>query len=94
MLDLVIVIILKRVNESIFFQINNITACKVKDKKAVANSLIAFSVLKIIHPFQGKKLVKLKLQVTRIFNYILTGSNTNYTTECNSNSVVLYLKTY
>ena len=47
--------ILKRVSETIFFQSNKSTACKVKDEKEVANSLMAFNLLKIIHPFQGKK---------------------------------------
>ena len=47
--------ILKRVGDSIFFQSNKFTACKVKDEKQVANSLMAFSPLKIIHPLQGKK---------------------------------------
>ena len=47
------VMILKRVNESIFFQINKFTACKIT--KEVANSLMAFNLLKIIHPFQDKK---------------------------------------
>ena len=47
------VMILKRMSESIFFQINKFTACKFT--KEVANSLMAFNLLKIIHPFQGKK---------------------------------------
>ena len=54
-LGLLTVMILKRVSESIFFQSNKFTACKVKDEKEVANSLMAFNLLKIIHPFQGKK---------------------------------------
>ena len=37
-LDLLTVMILKRVSESIFFQSNKFTACKVKDEKEVANS--------------------------------------------------------
>ena len=50
-LDLLTVMILKRVSESIFFiQINKFTACKFKDKKDVANSSMAFNLLKIIHP--------------------------------------------
>ena len=52
---LLTVIILNRARESIFFQINKFTACKFKDKKEVSNSLMAFNLLKIIHPFQGKK---------------------------------------
>ena len=54
-LGLLSVIILKRGNESIFFQSNKFTACKVKHEKEVANSLPAFNLLKIIYPFQGKK---------------------------------------
>ena len=53
--DLLTVMILKRVSESIFFQINKFTLCKFKDKKELANSLMAFNLLKIIHPVQGKK---------------------------------------
>ena len=54
-LDLLTVMILKRVSESIFFQINKFTACKFKDKKEVANSLMALNLLKIVHTYQGKK---------------------------------------
>ena len=54
-LDLLTVMILKRVSESIFFPINKFTACKFKDKKEVVNSLMAFILLKITHPFQGNK---------------------------------------
>ena len=50
--------VLKRVSESIFFQCNNFTACKVKDGNEVANSLMIINLLKIIHPFQGKKHLK------------------------------------
>ena len=56
MLDPLTVMILKRVSESIFFQINKFTACKFT--KEVANSLMAFNLLKIIHPFQGKQYLK------------------------------------
>ena len=38
MLGLLIVMVLKRVSESIFFQSNKFTACKVKDGKEVENS--------------------------------------------------------
>ena len=55
MLGLLTVIILKRVSENIFFQSNKFKAYKVKDEKEVANSLMAFNLLKIIHPFQDKK---------------------------------------
>ena len=55
MLGLFNEMILKRVNESIYFQSNQFRTCKVKDEKEVANSLMAFNLLKIIHPFQGKK---------------------------------------
>ena len=54
-LGLVTVMILKRVSESIFFQSNKFTTYKIKDEKEVANSLMAFNLLKIIHTFQGKK---------------------------------------
>ena len=46
---------LKRVSERIIFQSIKFIVCKVKDQKIVAESLVAFSLLKIIHPFQGKK---------------------------------------
>ena len=48
----------RRVSESIFFQSNKFIAYKVKDEKEVANSLMAFNLLKIIHPFQGKKHIR------------------------------------
>ena len=54
-LGLLTVMILKRLSESIFFQINIFTACRFKDKKEVANSSMAFNLRKIIHPFHGKK---------------------------------------
>ena len=54
-LGLLTVMILKRVSENIFFQSNKFTAYKVKDEKEVANSLMAFNLPKINHPFQGKK---------------------------------------
>ena len=38
-----------------FFQSNKFTAWKVKDEKEVANSLMKFNLLKIIHPLQGKR---------------------------------------
>ena len=44
-LDLLTVMILKRVSESIFFQINIITACKFKNKKEVANFSRPFNLL-------------------------------------------------
>ena len=50
--------ILKKVSESILFQSNKFTACKVKDEKDVAISWMAFNLLKIIYPFQGKKHLK------------------------------------
>ena len=50
--------ILKRVSESIYFQSNKFTTCKVKDEKEVENSLMAFNLPKIIDPFQGKKYLK------------------------------------
>ena len=55
-LGLLTVMILKRVIQSIFFQSNKFTGCKVNDEEEVANYLIVFNLLKIIHPFQGKKI--------------------------------------
>ena len=55
MLGLLIVMVLKRVSESIFFQSNKFAACKVKDENEKANSLMTFNLLKVIHPLQGKK---------------------------------------
>ena len=57
-LDLLTVIILKGLSDSVFFQSNTFTACKVEDEKDVTNSLMAFTVLKIIHPFQGEKQIR------------------------------------
>ena len=59
-LDLLTVMILKRVKESTFFQINKFTACKFKDKKEMENSLMAFNLLTFIHLFQGKKHLRTK----------------------------------
>ena len=50
-LGLVTVMILKRVNESIFFQNNKFAVFKVKNGKQVAGTLIVFNLLKIIYPF-------------------------------------------
>ena len=58
LLGLLTVMILERVSESIFFQSNKFIAYKVKGEKEVANSLMAFNLLKIIHPFQGKKHIR------------------------------------
>ena len=52
MLDPLTVMILKKVSESIFFQINKFAACKFTEE--VENYLMAFNLLKIIYPFQGK----------------------------------------
>ena len=57
-LGLLAAMILKRVSDSIFFQSNKFTACKIKDGIKVANSLMVFNLLNIIHPFQGKKHVR------------------------------------
>ena len=54
-LDLITVLVFKRVSESIFFQIDRFTVCKFKDKREVANSFMSFNLLKIIYPFQGKR---------------------------------------
>ena len=52
---LLAVMILKRLSEIIFFPRTKFRACKVKDGKEMANSLMKFNLLKIIHQFQGKK---------------------------------------
>ena len=78
--------ILKRVGDNIFFQSNKFTACKVKDEKQVANSLMAFSPLKIIHPLQGKKHLRTFRFKYKLFS-IITQLNVTVT-------VVLYLKAY
>ena len=57
-LGLLTVMVLKRMSESIFFQSKKFTACKAKDEKKVANCLMAFSLLKIIHLFQDKKYLR------------------------------------
>ena len=49
------VIILKRANESIFFKSYSLTAFKVKFEKEVADSLMSFNLLNMIHLFLGKK---------------------------------------
>ena len=51
-------IILKRMSESVFFQSNKFTACKVGDETEVANYLVAFSLLKVIYPIPGKKYLR------------------------------------
>ena len=45
-LGLITVIILKRVRESIFLQSNKFTACKVRDGKEEAKSLMVFNLYK------------------------------------------------
>ena len=50
-LGLLTVMILKRVRESIFFQSNKFTTCKIKDGKVVEDFLMGFNLLKIIHSF-------------------------------------------
>ena len=52
------VIILKRVREYIFFQSNKFTACKIRDGKGVAISLMVFNLRRIIHPFKNKKYLR------------------------------------
>ena len=52
-LGLLTIMILKRVSDSIFFQSNKFTACKVKDEKDVANCFMLFNLLKIINPFDN-----------------------------------------
>ena len=83
MLNLLIaVMIFKKVSGKIIFRSNKFIACKVKDEKEVAETLVAFNLLKIVRPFQSKKhlriyLLKLKLQRTGIFNWLQIASNTN-----------------
>ena len=50
-LGLLTVMVLKRVRESIFFQSNKFTTCKIKDGKVVEDFLMGFNLLKIIHSF-------------------------------------------
>ena len=73
-------------SESIFFQSNKFTACKIKDEKEVANSLMAFNLLKIIHSFQGKKNLRTFRSKYKFFPVITQLSVTV--------TVVLYLKAY
>ena len=54
-LDLLNLMMLKRLSESIFFQTHKFPVCKVKGRIQVANCLMAFNLLKIVHPFQAKK---------------------------------------
>ena len=54
-LNLVIVINFKKMSESIFFQSIKFAICNVKGGKEVANFLVVFNILKIIHPFQTHK---------------------------------------
>ena len=69
-LGLFTLMILKIVSESIFFQSKKFIACRFKDVKEVAKSLMAFNLVKIIRLFQAlKDLVKFKLQPLRIFNW-------------------------
>ena len=51
MLGLFTVMIMERVSDSVFFQSSKFTAFNIKDEKEVAKSLMAFNLLKIIHPF-------------------------------------------
>ena len=48
----------KSETEYIFFQSNKFTACKVRDGKGVAKSLIVFYLRKIIYPFKNKKYLR------------------------------------
>ena len=45
----------KSVRECIFFQSNKFTACKVRNGKGVAKSLMVFDLHQIVHPFKNKK---------------------------------------
>ena len=53
-LDVFTVMNLIRVSEY-FLSKQQITACKIKVGKEMANSLMLLNLLKIVHPFQGKK---------------------------------------
>ena len=53
-LDLLIIMIFKSVRESIVFQSNKFTACKVEDGKQVLNYLMVFSLLILFIHFKVK----------------------------------------
>ena len=55
-LNLLTIMILKRVTLSIFFQSNKFTPCEVKDEKEVANSLMAFNLLKLFIHFKVRSI--------------------------------------
>ena len=55
---LIALIVSKRVRESIFFQSNKFTACKIKAEKEVAKFLVVFNLHNVIHPSQGKKYLR------------------------------------
>ena len=48
----------KSEREYIFFRSNKFTACKVRDGKGVAKSLMVFILRKIIHPFKNKRYLR------------------------------------
>ena len=50
-LDVLTIMILKRVSESISFQSNKFTECKIKVEKEAVKYLMAFNLLKNIHSF-------------------------------------------
>ena len=45
-----------------FLSKQQITAYKIKDGKEMANSLMLFNLVKIIHPFQGKKHLRTQME--------------------------------
>ena len=55
---MITLIVSKRVRESIFFQSNKFTACKIKAEKEVAKFLVVFNLHNVIHPSQGKKYLR------------------------------------
>ena len=48
----------KSEREYIFFQSNKFAACKVRDGKGEAKSLIVLNLRKIIHPFKNKNYLR------------------------------------
>ena len=57
-LDVITVVILKRVRETIFFQSSKFIVCEVKDRKGVAKSLMVFNLRKVIRPFESRKYLR------------------------------------
>ena len=49
-----------------FLSKQQITTCKIKDGKEIANSFMLFNLVKIIHPFQGKKYLRTQMETHKI----------------------------